>query len=154
MAGKLDFQKTRERAGGLKYRKITKHSLKTWKVIEFEDEHQAAAKIAIYDKNPKAAELLVFRIDTTLGEPIQQVLSYQMAKRMRKDDSFTIHLLVRQWARRRLMRDSDTYKRVANQAFLKARKQISQCMLTELKIPKMLLGVVDLLRSQMRSVIE
>ncbi|KAF8455044.1 hypothetical protein BDZ91DRAFT_746932 [Kalaharituber pfeilii] len=94
---------------------------------------------AIQNQNHKAAELLLLcgfldnndiceellqrgmklsKDDTSLGDSIQTLLSYSMAKRKSRGDSFNIHPLVHMWAQWKLEMEPERYSNKASEALL------------------------------------
>ncbi|KAF8473532.1 P-loop containing nucleoside triphosphate hydrolase protein [Kalaharituber pfeilii] len=101
---------------------------------------------AIQDQNPNAAELLLLcgfldnndicevllrrgmklpKNDTSLGNSIQMLFSYSMAKRKERGDSFNIHPLVHMWAQWKLEMEPERYSKNASEAFLMVASTIS-----------------------------
>ncbi|KAF8469702.1 P-loop containing nucleoside triphosphate hydrolase protein [Kalaharituber pfeilii] len=122
--------------------KVTYLLSKDWKAGKADRSVFAAWDLsfqAIQNQNPKAAEFLLLCglldindiceellqrgmklpvNDTSLGDLIQMLFSYSMAKRKDRDDSFSIHPLIHIWAQMKLESDPERHSRIAIEAFL------------------------------------
>ncbi|KAF8455068.1 P-loop containing nucleoside triphosphate hydrolase protein [Kalaharituber pfeilii] len=128
---------------------ITHLLSRKWKVGKYDRSVFAAWDLsfnAIQNQNPNAAELLLLcgfldnndicevllqrgmklpKNDTSLGDSIQILFSYSMAKRKERGDSFNIHPLVHMWAQWKLEMEPERYSKKASEAFLMVASTIS-----------------------------